>query len=816
MPKDKHTAKKKIAKKIVKKSVKQNVKQNVNPMSKLEYEQALTDPRFRAAMQGFNNPANNINQIANQQLHEQETRNNELTRQISFQNDMAQAKQANLRLKDELSTAKLQHSQELSAKQLELSNQQHKHEMEILSEKWKHNGEILKLNAELAAERQKHQDAQTRWKQKEEKFKAEHDLEMQKVQSKHDKEMNELKDLTNGLARKTDLENLQFNAAQDIANATVAKAKAEIQKDLQEQLLPLKDYTNKTQAIIDLQKQLYDSNMEMTKANHDALKSEMILEFQNAINPIKEQTQAIKNLTSIEETKHNETQKLLNQKTELINSTLKFSNGVQTQRLDALNEELKRKDDILRTQSEAIRKFKDSQANLIEQNIKSHFDPMIQQLNMQTQTLSNINNTSQLLYNEQSKLQNANFQLNEAQIKAINEPLIRQLENQKQQLENIIKANGDVNGLYQKMEDIKTQIEVLKQKATPEQIQEHGQEIRDITLAAAPLQISKRLAEQTYNANLEREKQYSRLVELGAQALGEEFNVNDIGKTVLNDKLKTKLENTQKERAIIAAQQKELERQIKMQEGLENDKIENVKLQAKADYLMNHTGEYNQNIYNAGLQKAAFDADNERLHNVSQQLEQLRNTNDDLFVSTLSKFERFINDDKSGFVRKVATDITKQHLNITDPNANISPDPRSLPELIPKLREIRDQNIDILEHLPRQLSSNSNNTIDDLNKDVLNLADRLTRAGVNVNQERNNLRLQIDTLTCDRNQALEDKNEAQQRAKQSIELNKQLLKCFPKDFPQEAFNGMLQNAGIEDYNALTAYGDNIPVQETNS
>ena len=90
MSKDKHTAKrslaqsakKKIAKKVVKKSVKHNVnkktKQNkqspaqsaVTQMSKLEYEQAMMDPRFRAAMQGFNNPANNINQVANQQLRE--------------------------------------------------------------------------------------------------------------------------------------------------------------------------------------------------------------------------------------------------------------------------------------------------------------------------------------------------------------------------------------------------------------------------------------------------------------------------------------------------------------------------------------------------------------------------------------------------------------------------------------------------------------------------------------------------------------------------------------------------------------------------
>ena len=184
----KRTIKKRIQKK---KQVKKELKKptpDTSKMSRLEYEQAMMDPRFRAAMMGFNNPANNSSQYMNHALHEQETKNNELTRQISYQNDLANLKQDNARLKNELSTAKIKHAQEVSATNLEMEHQRHKLEKEMMTSKWKHEEEIRNLRDETAAERQKYNDAQTRWKQKEEKMKAEHDKEMLAVQSKHNED----------------------------------------------------------------------------------------------------------------------------------------------------------------------------------------------------------------------------------------------------------------------------------------------------------------------------------------------------------------------------------------------------------------------------------------------------------------------------------------------------------------------------------------------------------------------------------------------------------------------------------------------------
>ena len=65
-------------------------------MSKLEYEQALLDPRFRAAMAGFNNPVGNAQlQQVNQALHEKEQKNNEARQLLEAQQKLADAKQEN-------------------------------------------------------------------------------------------------------------------------------------------------------------------------------------------------------------------------------------------------------------------------------------------------------------------------------------------------------------------------------------------------------------------------------------------------------------------------------------------------------------------------------------------------------------------------------------------------------------------------------------------------------------------------------------------------------------------------------------------------
>ena len=82
-----------LRRKIKKQNTKQDGKQqsNANPasgMSRLEYQQALMDPRFRAAMVGFNGSIGMGSQQS-AQLRELEQKSNEIMRNINFQEKKA-------------------------------------------------------------------------------------------------------------------------------------------------------------------------------------------------------------------------------------------------------------------------------------------------------------------------------------------------------------------------------------------------------------------------------------------------------------------------------------------------------------------------------------------------------------------------------------------------------------------------------------------------------------------------------------------------------------------------------------------------------
>ena len=87
----KRVAKKRIAKRKVAKKIKQteSTKPDVSKMTRLEYEQSMMDPRFRAAMIGFNHPMPQ----ANNALREVETKNNELTRQMTLEQELFNQKE---------------------------------------------------------------------------------------------------------------------------------------------------------------------------------------------------------------------------------------------------------------------------------------------------------------------------------------------------------------------------------------------------------------------------------------------------------------------------------------------------------------------------------------------------------------------------------------------------------------------------------------------------------------------------------------------------------------------------------------------------
>ena len=668
MPKTKSKVKR-IVKKVAKRKVvkRDEVKKpDTTNMSRLQYEQSMMDPRFRAAMMGFNNPQGNAQQYMNHALHEQETKNNELTRQVAFQNDLANAKQAYAQLKDEVSTMKIKHAQELSLKNTEMELQRKKLEKEAMTSKWKNEEEIKNLRDETAAERQKYKDAQTRWKQKEDKMKEEHNKEMLAVQSKHNEEMH-----------------------------------------------IIKEHTAKTQQLIDLQQQQHDNDMKTMQANHDKMKSEMILEFQNAINPIKEQTEAIKSLADIEQTRHQQQQDMLNKNTELIKAQITSEYGPQTIRLQEMADDLKRKDQILQAQSKAISELKNKQ-------------------------------TEYAITKEQFK----------------NQPEMIQMQHEIEGMKNQMAINRNELEQVKERERLKTEKALLEQEATPEQIEEHGAKVREQALKTAPLQISKRLAEQTHKANLEYEDQYSKLVELGAQALGEDFHVEDIGTPALNEKLKAKEVEMQKERANIAAQTERIQRQLEMQRGLENDRIEKAKAEAQLDTVMNHDGKYFKAIYAAGTEKYKLEQENKAFRTRAEQIQQLKENNEDLFIDNVHGFEEVLAQDKTGTLRRIAIEVS----------GGDHPDPRKLPEFLQAVKSMHENVETTLENMDpnRELMEPS-----EFNELVYQMDAAFKERGTYTADRRNQMSRNLQAAQNKIEQDKAEKMEMQGRIKQ-LEQQKQL------------------------------------------
>ena len=88
--------------------------------------------------------------------------------------------------------------------------------------------------------------------------------------------------------------------------------------------------------------------------------------------------------------------------------------------------------------------------------------------------------------------------------------------------------------------------------------------MRELTLRTVPLQIDKRLAEKVNESNIQYENEYRNVIAVGARALGEEFNPDELGTETLRNKLKTKQTETQKKIAEVLGQKEVLDRQISM------------------------------------------------------------------------------------------------------------------------------------------------------------------------------------------------------------------------------------------------------------
>ena len=653
----------------------------VKNMSRLEYEQSMMDPRFRAAMAGFGvGQTPGMNQQINQQIDDLNKRlgdNNALTNQIALKEEIFNVQKKNTELKEELKRKMQEQANDKARFEAEMKQQQLQRDLESQAKEHEYQKQIrekemafneLKYNTaiesndmkrKLDEQKRKYQEQQTRFNNEKEKLDQEHKLMMAQMEEQH-----------------------------------------------RQVIEPLKQATEEAKRGLELTKTIYEQHNQLEDA-----RTKNIIEGIHA--KIQPQIQALENQSN----------------------------------------ELKRHGQLLNAQSNAINDFKDAQKRFIEESLKHHFDGLTTQLDNQTKDIRRMTETQQMMNAEQNKIKNAQFELTEAQIKAINAPLIQALENQKQQLENTMRVNGDVNGIAQKIEDLKTDIQVLKQKATPQQIQEHAADVREMTLKAAPLQITKRLAEQTNSSNIAYEKLYSDVVESGARALGEDFKIEDIGTPALNEKLKNKNVEIQQKRAIVAKQHETINKELELRKSLENAELEKEIANARLEVVDEHSSSYNNALKIAAKKRVQIENETKKLDEMKKQVEDVQEHHEKMYSDILHKFNSLM--EVHPFYKKIAQEVSGQE----------EPDPRCLPKVIDRMKEIdEDVKRKMTEMDPKYLMPG---TFPELQNAIATLEELYRARDIHINDARNNLRIQRDDAVTENQYLHEQLEDKQNRLNQT-------------------------------------------------
>ena len=320
----KRIAKKRIVKrKTVKKEVKKGIP-DVSKMSRLEYEQSLLDPRFRAAMIGVH--SNGLPQ-ANNTLRDLETKNNELTKQMTSEQEIFNQREKYIKLKAQLKADEIQHKSETDRlnnelktqqliKNIELQDVEHKrkieelqHEKELQSYKQGKENEILKYKNEIETQKRRHQDEMEKSKLK---FQAE-SLEKDK---KHQDEIIPLQQSINKLKIDSERKEFEFKKKQEIENTNANLDIETIKKATQEAVNPLLDRIQKLENSRKVADAEFKAASDLSNANRDLRIAQTKSDFQQKAQPIQHEINEINNNINVNHEVFEAEEKLNNLKTQ--------------------------------------------------------------------------------------------------------------------------------------------------------------------------------------------------------------------------------------------------------------------------------------------------------------------------------------------------------------------------------------------------------------------------------------------------------------------------------------------------------------------
>ena len=408
----KRVAKKRIAKRKVAKKIKQteSTKPDVSKMTRLEYEQSMMDPRFRAAMIGFNHPMPQ----ANNALREVETKNNELTRQMTLEQELFNQKEKYIKLKARKNEQAQQHAEEIANLKLEEQNrelercverEQEKNirEKELMNHQSAYNQMMFQMNNQLSAQKQITEQQKRRHQEEMEKSKVQHELDLAQKEKEHQAQILPKEEQINEIKRELENKETEFKHKEELLNKELQLKKSELEKKSQPVMYDLDSQTNENNRQIDIAGLIHESE----ERQKDATKNLMISEFkrleQQIVNPINEQNQAIQR--KIDETKaqSESIQNILNANHQ--NVMLKLEQQQQqdlTPILDS-NEQIKQQIELNNAENKKTRELINAKHEQVMLKMEKNAQDANNQLKLENAEMKNYIRENQEVINQQIK-----------------------------------------------------------------------------------------------------------------------------------------------------------------------------------------------------------------------------------------------------------------------------------------------------------------------------------------------------------------------------------------------------------------------------
>ena len=617
----KRIVKKRITKKKqVKKQLKPeyNAKKDVSNMSRLEYQQAMMDPRFRAAMMGFNNPMPGLNQQMNRELHEKENKNNELTRQITLQADLANQKEKYIKLKEQKQEEGEKQRAEIAKLNSDIQIQQMQRKMEIEKEqfmrqveeierkqefnefKLEKDAELRKKEDELKQKENLIEDQKRRHQQEMKSQQMQYELNMKEKEKEYQDERIAQEEKITALKTEMDKKDTVHKMTEEKLNREAELYKTELKSTIQPVINKLESQTNANNREIDISNLIQASEERVADKTKDLLISQFKRLEQEKLDPIQQQNQALQN--KIQETKA---------ESDAIKNIMQANHEKQMLAIEKSSQ-----DATAQTQRE-IAEMK----NYIQE----------QQAELTTQLKQQNLESEKKILQSQKNSQDATFQT----------------QREISEMRNEIKVNQEVFNQQQKQRDLETEKKILEQHVNGNVKKKHDKEVQQSKLRTA--QLEKQLDKVKYtNQVLGQEDQMRQELAIDSMKADPDIKQEEIyDVSRFNDRMNKKIVEAQEKMKTYEKQQLFNQRVMNYNQHLKEIQAEQEqeisKYFTERPFLNQYTEEilgYRTNAEKYNNLQTIFDSFNEKARENALLAEQMRQSPTGEYGEILLQFDK--------------------------------------------------------------------------------------------------------------------------------------------------------------------------------